>query len=198
MIATYDKAMVNKIKQWYDNTIYANTAVTYNSVFNASSTEQTELKFPLINIYRPSGYEPSETQTFAGRRQGQLFYQNTEKAVRGRFIVVDLMYQLDFYAKSTESMDKLSLEIIQAINAYPMLKVNHKSVKYDLDVTEEYEIQYMGGPTEQSEFDSGDRTYRSFAQFKIQNVRLYNYAENFTIKDVETTVEIQDQEEVGL
>ena len=70
MLNDFDEALTNKIKAWYSNTIYANTALVYNVAYNLVEDSTTELRFPLISIYRPGGFDVVETQTFAARKRG--------------------------------------------------------------------------------------------------------------------------------
>ena len=46
----FDIAFVNKIKAWFSNTIYANTAIVYNVAYNLVDDPTVVLKFPLISI----------------------------------------------------------------------------------------------------------------------------------------------------
>ena len=56
MLKDFDVAFTKKVRTWFSNTIYANTALVYNVAYNLVDDPTTELKFPLISIYRPTGF----------------------------------------------------------------------------------------------------------------------------------------------
>lgn len=187
MLKDFDKAFTNKIKAWYSNTIYANTAVVYNVAYNLVDDPTTTLKFPLVSIYRPGGFSLEDTQTFAARKRGIEYYYDGESGVTGfaRFVVANLPYQIDIYSKSPEDLDDITEHIIHALNLDQKLEVTQVDTKNDKTYVESYDITYNSGPTEQSEFQSGDRVYHYSLAYDIKNARLLNFR---NVGDVTTVV----------
>lgn len=173
----FDIAFTNKIKDWYSNTIYANTAIVYNVAYNLVDDPTTELRFPLVSIYRPSGFSLSETQTFAARKRGIEYYYDDLVNTTGfaRFITAKLPYQIDIYAKSPETLDDITENIMQALNLAQKLEVIQIDTKNNKEYKESYDITYESGPVEQSEFQDGDRVYHYSLAYNIDNARLLNF-----------------------
>ena len=183
----FDIAFTNKIKDWYSNTIYANTAIVYNVAYNLVDDPTTELRFPLVSIYRPSGFSLSETQTFAARKRGIEYYYDDLVNTTGfaRFITAKLPYQIDIYAKSPETLDDITENIMQALNLAQKLEVIQIDTKNNKEYKESYDITYESGPVEQSEFQDGDRVYHYSLAYNIDNARLLNFRD---IKDVTSII----------
>lgn len=188
----FDKAMLNKVKSWYSNTIYANTAITYNTVYQLmDGVDNKKIKFPLLNIYRPRGWDPAPTQTLAATRRGQLF---REEDLGARYIKANLMYQIDIYTKTPEDVNNISEAIVKMFNFYPTLEVVHTDNKTKKEFVEEYEITYLSGPSDQFELDNNHRTYRYYIQYEIKNAKLYDFTDEFKITDAELEVEIEESD----
>lgn len=194
----FDIAFTNKIKAWYSNTIYANTAIVYNVAYNLVDDPTTELRFPLISIYRPDGFALSGTQTFAARKRGIEFFYDEEADVRGvaRFITVNLPYQIDIYAKSPEALDDITEHIIHALNLDQKLTVSQVDKKNNQAYVEAYDIIYSGGPSELSEFQDGDRVYHYSLAYDINNARILNFKDGRAkdITSIVTDLEVEDED----
>jgi len=151
MLKDFDNAFTNKIKKWYSNTVYANTAIVYNVAYNLVDDPTTELRFPLISIYRPNGFVLNNNQNFAAKRQGIEYYYNQDdnKSSLARFITVTLPYQLDIYTKSPEDLDDITENIMQALNFEPTLTVSQTDKEINEEYAERYDIVYNNGPVEQ-------------------------------------------------
>lgn len=195
MLKDFDKAFTKKVKSWYSNTIYAPTDIVYNVAFNLVDDATMALSFPLISIYRPSGYELSESQNFAARRQGiEYFYdEENNKGSLARFLVAKLPYQIDLYAKSPETLDDISEDILMAFNFMPKLTVKQKDSNTGESYIEEYDITYSSGPSEQSEFSNDDRVYHYSIVYEIRNARLVNFKEESYIDSTDITVELSEE-----
>ena len=196
MLKDFDIAFTNKVRSWFSNTIYANTALVYNVAYNLVDDASVVLRFPLISIYRPEGLKLKQNQNFAAKRQGIEYFYNEEdnENTMARFLTAELAYQLDIYAKSPEDMIDISEDIMQAFNFEPMLTVSQVNEKIGVDYTEDYEIIYNNGPVEQSEFGNDDRIYHYSLVYEIPNARLVNFK---TVKGIDTTevsVEIDEEE----
>jgi hypothetical protein len=196
MLKDFDIAFTNKVKAWYSNTIYANTAIIYNVAFEL--VDQTDfpdivLKFPMISIYRPSGFSLNKNQNFAARKQGiEYFYDSVEsKSNMARFISVNLPYQLDIYAKSPESLDDITEHLMQAFNFASTLEVAQVDSNTGQEYKESYDIIYNNGPVEQSEFTNGDRVYHYSLVYEITNARIVNFKEIKSIDQTEVDVAVE-------
>ena len=123
----FDRAVLNKIKSVWDNTIYSNIAVTYQNVMDSTTTPNKELRLPLINIYRPEGFEPRENQTITARLQGIpiVCKEEGEEEVTytARFIFATLQYQIDLFGTSTEMLDELAKDIVHMMSLAPTVTV---------------------------------------------------------------------------
>lgn len=196
MLKDFDNAFTNKIKNWYSNTIYANTAIVYNIAYNLVSDATTELRFPLISIYRPTGFNLRPDQNFAARRQGIEYFYNQEdnKSSLARFLTVTLPYQLDIYTKSPEDLDDITENIMQALNFDPTLTVSQKDDETGEYFTERYDITYNNGPVEQSEFQHGDRVYHYSIVYEITNARLVNFKTRKSVSTTDVDTEVNDEE----
>lgn len=186
MLKDFDIAFTNKIKAWYSNTIYANTAVIYNVAYNLVDDATVQLRFPLISIYRPNGFEMTDTQTFAATRKGiEYFYNNsTHESGHARFLTVNLPYQLEIYTKSPEDLNDITENLMQALNFDPTVEVTQINEDNNENYTERYDITYSNGPSEQSEFQNDDRVYHYSIVYEIRNARLVNFK---TVPGIETT-----------
>lgn len=186
MVKDFDLAVTNKIKTWFTNTIYANTAIVYNVAFNLVEDPTVTLKFPLVSIYRPEGMRLNEFQSFAARRQGvEYFYDNeNNRSSLARFLVANLAYQLDVYARTPESLIDISEDIMQALNFDPVVVVEQVDKNIGQGFTDRYELTYNNGPVEQSEFTNDDRVYHYSLVYEIRNARIANFR---TIKSVDQT-----------
>jgi hypothetical protein len=195
MLKDFDIAFTNKVKAWYSNTIYANTAIVYNVAYNLVEDDITKnaLRFPLISIYRPSGFEPSDIQNFAARKRGVEYYydDDTHTRVAARFITVNLVYQLDIYTKTPETLDDITENIMQAFNFDQTLEVTQIDIKNSLEYTESYDITYISGPVEQSEFQNDDRIYHYSIAYEIKNARLLNFRVSEIVTSTEVDIDVE-------
>ena len=186
MVTDFDKAFLNKIKAAWPNTQYANTQITYYMAYDTTDDPTKKLQFPLINIYRPSGYEILPNQTIAARLQGVYFYnQQTEKMYYARLILVNLAYQLDFYAKTPEEIDGITGDIISMLSLSPSLSVTQKSSNEAVNYTETYDLTHLRGPQDESDFSEGQRVYRYALAYEIKNARLVNFKEVKELKEIQ-------------
>ena len=187
----FDIAFTSKIKAWFSNTIYANTAIVYNVAYNLVDDASTVLKFPLISIYRPSGFSPADAQNFSARKRGIEYYYNeeTKKSILARFITVNLAYQLDIYAKTPEMLDDITENIMQALNLDQGILITQHDVKNDQDYIEQYDITYTTGPAELSEFQNDDRVYHYSIVYSILNARILNFRASDTIISTEVDID---------
>lgn len=187
----YDNTMLTKVKSWFPNTIYADTAITYNTIFNLMDNADNQFKVPLINVYRPRGVEPVPMQNFAARKQGELFQALN---IGARYITVNLMYQFDIYAKTLEEVNIMVETLMKTFNFFPTVTIIHEDTKTGDKFKEEYEITYLSGPTPQNEFDNDDRVYRQYIQYTIQNAKLYDFTDYHSVDETELEIKIEETE----
>lgn len=197
MVGDFDKAILKKVQKVWPNTIYANTAVTYNAVYSGgNSPVEGELRFPLINIYRPDGYELLPIQTLPGRLQGYTMEQEEdEQLYQGRFLFAKLAYQFNIFAKTLEELDHITNDILTMFSLAPTLEVTQKSLDNSIIHEETYDITYLRGPTEQSTFDSGDRIYTYAIAYEIASAKLLNFRKVSKVTDVEVKVKVEGTQE---
>lgn len=194
MLKDFDIAFTNKIKGWFSNTIYANTALVYNVAYNLVDDPKTVLKFPLISIYRPAGFELDPVQTFAARKQGIEYYYDdvSKKSSMARFLVAKLPYQIDVYTKTPESLDDITEDIMQALNLDTKLRVIQEDSSTGQVYDESYDIVYSNGAAEQSEFANDDRVYHYSMVYEIRSARLVNFRTVPTVEDITIEVSVDD------
>lgn len=193
-INNYDNSILAKVKTFFPNTIYANTAIVYNTVYNLLDNTDNQFSVPLISIYRPTGFSLVPNQNFIAKKQGQLL---PELNLGARYITVDLMYQFDIYAKTLEDANKMVVDLIKLFNFYPALEVEHKDTGTNNIFKESYEIEYLSGPTDQMELDNNDRVYRYYIQYEIKNAKLYDFTDYSKVTDVEIDVDASIEIEVN-
>lgn len=189
----YDVSMLKKVKAWFSNTIYANTAITYNTIYNLLDGVENKMKVPLINIYRPTGFELVPMQAFTARKQGVLINTVDGLGLGARYITVNLMYQLDVYAKTPEDINNMLETIIKTFNFYPEITLIHKDNKTGREFKETYEIEYLSGPHEQSEFNNDDRVYRQYIQYTIKNAKIYDFTDYAEIIETDVNIEVESE-----
>jgi len=190
MLTRIDEAFLSKVKKWFPNTIYANTAIVYNTAYQLVDNPTLELKFPLISIYRPEGFTLVPTQTLSAKRRGYKYFQGTKTDNVARYLTMNLIYQLDIYAKTPEVLNKITTNIMYAFTLDPTLKVIQEN-EHDPEAPfiDEYEINYNNGASEHSEFQSGDRVYHYAIAYEIKNAKLYNFIkEGSLIIDIEGNI----------
>jgi hypothetical protein len=193
MLKDFDIAFTNKIKSYFSNTIYANTALVYNVAYDLVDDPTVKLEFPLISIYRPTGFQLAPQQNFAARKLGYRYYNNDEldKSSNIRYLVVNLSYQLDIYTKTPESLNDITEELMHALSLDSTIEVSQYDSNTENSYVDTYEITYGQGPQEASEFQNGDRVYHYSIVYNIDNARLLNFKENSNIIDTEVITEIE-------
>lgn len=197
-INSYDRAVLNKVKQWFSNTYYADTALVYNTIFNLldNTVDKGRYKVPMINLYRPQGFNLTSTQNFAATKQGLLYQHEADRTGTGaRFITVNLLYQFDIYAKTPEDLNIMAESLIKSLNFFPTVDVIHKDNVTKREFIETYEIDYVGGPVPQSEFTNDDRVYRYYLQYEIKNAKIYDFTDLQQIVDTEVNVDAEIETE---
>jgi hypothetical protein len=191
----YDIAFTNKVKAWYSNTIWSPTDITYNVIYNLVEDNPLKeaLSFPLISIYRPGGFSQNNTQTFAARKRGIVYYRDSQGNKKGmaRFLSLNLPYQIDVYAKSIEDLSDVVEHLMFAFNLDQKIIVTQVDVANDKYFSESYDITYNSGPQEQSEFQNDDRVYHYSIAYDILNARILNFKNTPDILDhtIDTEVE---------
>jgi len=195
MLKDFDIAFTDKIKAWYPNTIYAATDIVYNVAFNLVDDKSLEnaLSFPLISIYRPSGFKLNPNQNFAARKRGIILTSDdtTKDRIMARFLVVTLPYQLDIYTKKPEDLDDITEQIMHALNLDQKFMVIQTEEETEENYNEAYDIIYDSGPSEMSEFTDGDRVYHYSLLYNVENARLINFKTTPSIKTIETTIDVE-------
>ena len=209
MINDFDEAVLCKIQNWYKNTIFANTAIMYNSIYQLSEDagNSKQISFPMINIYRPSGMSLVEgLNTSASSLRGIPYHQAyingepTNKIRSVRKMHVSLIYQLDIYAKSPEEVNTITENIMMALMLDPFVEVIQEDKGNVIDVidnkkvyskiSERYELMYNNGPTDQSDFSNNDRIYMSSISYEIKTAGISNFRTVGVIEDTNVDLEV--------
>jgi len=200
MLSNFDLAFLNKVKAWFSNTIYANTAIVYNIAYNLADGPTGEdglaLVFPMISIYRPSGFSLDPVQTFAARRSGMSIAYSEDKSrlTKARMLVGNLQYQLDIYTKSQEDLNEISVNLMQAFSLDPMLTVVQTDPATDEDYVESYDVTYENGPVEESEFQNGDRVYHYALVYSVKTARLLTFSDVNLVRELQ--FQLNDSDEI--
>lgn len=197
MVTDFDKAFLSKIKKVWPNTQYAHLAIAYYNVYDSVNDPTSKLELPLLNIYRPTGYEVKPGQNLAARLQGLHLTTETNPPIdyMVRFVSAELNYQIDIYAATPESMEEVVNDIIHMMSLSPTLTVKQedktKKLVYEID----YDITYSNGPVDGSEFDDGQRLYRSSIVYQIQNARLVNFKKAELVTSVKLKAKPKEESE---
>lgn len=195
MIKDFDLAFTSKVKAWFSNTIYAHTATVYNVAFNLVEDDPFKgaLRFPLVSIYRTNGFSVKSNQNFASRKRGIILDREdgTNDLIMSRFLVVNLPYQIDIYAKTPESLNDITEQLIQALNLDQKLAVTQKDKKSGKNYSETYDIVYESGPSDISEFTNDDRVYHYSLLYNVDNARIVNFKVTPEIKISESSVDVE-------
>jgi hypothetical protein len=99
--------------------------------------------------------------------------------------MANLAYQLDFYAKTPEEIDSITGDIITMLSLSPTLTVTQTSNNGAVKYTETYDITYLKGPQDESDFSEGQRVYRYALAYEIKNARLVNFKEITELKEIQ-------------
>lgn len=195
MIKDFDLAFTNKIQAWFSNTIYAHTATVYNVAYNLVDDDPFNgaLKYPLISIYRTSGFSLKNNQNFAARKRGLMMDREdvTDDFIMSRFLVMNLPYQIDIYAKNPESLNDITEQLMQALNLDQKILVEQHDVKSGKKYSESYDINYESGPSDISEFTNDDRIFHYSILYNIDNARVVNFRTTPEIKSSEETIDVE-------
>ena len=153
---------------------------------------------PLINIYRPEGFEHRENQTITARLQGIpiVCKEEGEEEVNytARFIFATLQYQLDLFGTSTEMLDEIAKDIAHMMSLAPMVTVTQTDRTGKYEYTETYQLNYSQGPRDVSEFDEGQRLHRYVMVYTIDTARLVNFRAITRVDGVKIDVDIVEDD----
>ena len=179
MLKDFDVAFTNKIKAWYSNTIFAETSLVYNVAYNLVDTNpfKKALQFPLVSIYRPSGFSVQTNQNFAARKRGIPVFEDavTHEKTMARWLVVNLPYQIDIYSKTPEDREDLTEQLLHALSLDQYLTVSQNDKESGKDYVESYDIEYDAGPVDNSTFDEGDRIYHYALTYDVKGAKIINF-----------------------
>lgn len=203
MLNDFDLAFLRKVKNVYENTIFADTSLVYNTAYNLVETGELELRFPLVNIYRPLGFKVADEQTLPARRRGIVYtksvYEDEEGNFVGidyrnaRFLIVNLNYQIDIYAKSLEELNTITQELLFFFNLDPSLVVRQVDIKAGNFYEERYDITFNNGAEERSEVAPlGDRIYHYAISYDVKNARILNFKSTSAIYSIITNLQMGD------
>lgn len=192
MVNNFDRAFLHKLKKVWSNTQYANLAIAYYNVYDKANDPTSKLELPLINIYRPEGFELKPNQTISARLSGLPIKDtiNEDNEYLARYLTASLDYQIDIYATSTEMLDKIALDIMQMFSFDPHIYVTQTDKSGRFEYTEFYDIIYKQGPRDVSEFEEGQRLYRYALVYQIENAKLINFKQATTISGVSIDLDL--------
>lgn len=200
-----DIAFKNKLQNYFPRAIWTPTELAYNTAYNLVDNPTLVMEFPFISVYRPDPPKPNETQTFSARRIGYPYASSLEidsstedkLGVRkvnhyARYIVADLIYQIEVYARTQEEVDTIIKELMFAFSLDPVLYVEHYDSRLKTTLNQRYEIEYHNGPVDQSEFQDNDRIYHQAIAYIIKSAKLFNYKPISSISEV--LLDLRDSE----
>ena len=190
MVGDFDLAFLNKVRAVWPNTIYANTAITYNAIYSGGIAPDTEgkMKFPLLNVYRME-FKPNPTQTLGARLSGYNDdFIDGNKIISTRYITTNLAYQINIFAKTLEELDQLTNDILIMFSLDPNLEVKQYSRNKEYSRTEDYQVTYLNGPVEQTSTDNDDRIYTYAVVYELKNAKLMHFKEVKLSQELEIEV----------
>jgi len=138
-VSVYDKALYEKIKAVFDNTIYATPDEAFKEV---AEENNGQVKLPMISIYR-TNYEPYFPE-LQGRvtRSPMLVQRSLDQidALSGKALFVKIFYTIDIWATKRDHVDQIVKELIFFLGRNPKVTAH---VNLDLDLGQIPKDQYF-------------------------------------------------------
>ena len=168
MLYLYDKALENKLKKVFDNTVYAPVNKFYERYLLKNGNDPVQL--PALSIWRMPQYEfnmgNARTQlsisNLAIKHRPELYVKNIYS------IPVSLNYQLDIWAGTDIDRDDLLKELLYFLILYPDIYIEYEGQKFEFPTI-------VGSPddiTDISGFEVTGDLYRISIPLEVPDARL--------------------------
>lgn len=134
----YDEALVNKIKNWTQNTdihVYGPNETSRLFATIADENNDEPIKLPLISISRPQGFTITNVNKQPLTFDGMTLEASYEKSLMLNAIPISLSYQIDIYTRYQKEADEFVRNLVFNIVNFPVVTVkipyNNLDVEHD-------------------------------------------------------------------
>jgi hypothetical protein len=187
MIYLYDKAMENKLKKVFPNTVYAPTDKFYERYLLKDKNDN--VKLPALSIWRTSHeFIPHNAKTQLSIANFGIRHDE-EYLVRNIYSMqIILRYQLDIWAGTDIDRDDLMKEILFFLVSYPNIFIQYQGQKFEFPI----QIEPPDDITEIAEFESNGDLYRISIPLVVPDARLLFYQDARTCKYIDLSYYINN------
>ena len=125
-VALYDKALLEKLQAWTQDTdmhIYGLNDTQRLFEVIASNSDSEQIKLPIVCLRRNGSFEIQNINKRPLSFDGRAITKTSEYARKLNAVPIKIDYQLDIYCKQYEEADEYARDFILNIINYPNLKV---------------------------------------------------------------------------
>ena len=140
-VSLYDNALIEKLRKWTAGTpIYITSVDESRRLFEilADTTNDKNIKLPLIALSRPGGYSISNKNKRPLTFNASTFQITEARGAKVNIIPLDINYQIDVYTRYLEEADEYARNLIFNIVNYPKLTVilpyEDLGIKHDANI----------------------------------------------------------------
>lgn len=188
MIYLYDKAMENKLKKVFPNTVYAPVDKFYER-YLIGNQNSGPIKLPALSIWRTSHeFFPFNARTQVSVPNFKIRHDD-EFRVRNIFSMqIVLRYELDIWAATDIDRDDLMKELLFFLVSYPNIFIEYQGQKFEFPI----QVEAPSDTTEIAEFDSNGDLYRISMPLVVNDARLLFYQDAKTCKYIDLSYYTND------
>lgn len=188
MIYLYDKALEDKFKKVFNNTIYAPTDKFYERYLLKDNNKS--VKLPALSLWRISHeFNPNNARTQLSVPNFKI-RNDKNYLVRNIFSMqINLRYQLDIWAANDIDRDDLMKEILFFIVSYPDIFITYQNQKFEFPVL----VEPPDDVTEIADFEANGDLYRVSIPLSIPDARLLFYQDYRTCKYIDLSYYVNNE-----
>lgn len=188
MLYLYDKALEDKFKKVFKNTIYAPVDKFYERYL--LNNQNGAVQLPALSLWRSTHeFFPYDAKTQVSipnmsiRRLNSLDIRNLYS------MKISLSYQLDIWASTDIDRDDLMKEILYFLVTYPNIYIEYEGQKFVFPVL----VEAPEDTTEIANFESSGDLYRMTIPLQIPDARLMFYQDSKLCKYIDISYYVDDQ-----